>query len=350
MKKLLLLLCLFLLAGCTPKETTITISFQSNGALPIAAIESSPNSTLLLPTPSKEGYTFDGWQTDSTIFFDEGVFTTDVTLYARWKTNSYTVIFLDYDESIISTQDVHYQGDATLPSFPTRTGYSFTGWDVSHRNITSNTTITAQYEIATDGLEFELFDHVYILRGYHGEATDIVVPRIYNTYPVREIGNDAFAEQPHITSITLPDTIQKIGDRAFYECSSLTDINIPTQVQIIGKLAFYSCESLISITIPTPVIDESAFHYCSHLKNIILLDSVTTLSGLCFYGCADLTTIFIPDSVNAIGNHIFSWCRSLTTVITPEANVVRLQTMIDNTTLIYLHSGFHITAGTRPSN
>ena len=58
---------------------------------------------------------------------------------------TYTVIFKDYDGTILSTQSVKEGNAATAPTSPSRTGYRFTGWDKAFNNVTSNITVTAQY-------------------------------------------------------------------------------------------------------------------------------------------------------------------------------------------------------------
>lgn len=64
---------------------------------------------------------------------------------------TYTVRFLDWDDSVISTQTVTSGGSATPPPNPTRDGYTFTGWDKSFTNITANTDIHAQYTKNSSG-------------------------------------------------------------------------------------------------------------------------------------------------------------------------------------------------------
>ena len=59
---------------------------------------------------------------------------------------TYTVRFLDWDNSVISTQTVTRGGNATPPSNPTRDGYTFSGWQGNYTNITADTDIIATYE------------------------------------------------------------------------------------------------------------------------------------------------------------------------------------------------------------
>ncbi len=57
----------------------------------------------------------------------------------------YTVIFKDYDGSILKTEEVESGDSATAPVNPSRDGYRFTGWDVTFNNVTSDLIVTAQY-------------------------------------------------------------------------------------------------------------------------------------------------------------------------------------------------------------
>ena len=99
-----------------------------------------------LPTPTKTGYTFNGWFTAQTggtqIKADTKVtITANQTIYAHWTANKYTVTANANGGTIpttsgwtvasggaTATKQVTYDSTyGTLPS-PTRTGYTFNGW------------------------------------------------------------------------------------------------------------------------------------------------------------------------------------------------------------------------------
>jgi len=90
--------------------------------------------------PARDGYTFTGW--DSGFDPVRG----NITVTALYEINRYTVTFVDYDGAEIDVQTVDYNTAATAPADPERDGYTFTGWDTAFDAVTSDITVTAQYE------------------------------------------------------------------------------------------------------------------------------------------------------------------------------------------------------------
>ena len=74
----------------------------------------------------------------------------DLTLYAQWTAQTFAVTFVDYDGTVLATQTVAYGQAATAPENPTRTGYTFTGWDTAFDHVTTALTVTATYEKNTE--------------------------------------------------------------------------------------------------------------------------------------------------------------------------------------------------------
>ena len=89
--------------------------------------------------PTRTGYTFTGWDKA----FNN--VTANLVVTAQYSINTYTVTFKDWNGTVLKTQQVQYGGAATAPANPTRTGYTFTGWDKAFTNVTANLVVTAQY-------------------------------------------------------------------------------------------------------------------------------------------------------------------------------------------------------------
>ena len=91
-----LVLCLSLLpATARAAGTTYTVSFNANGGsvTPASAQTGADGKLSSLPTPTREGYTFDGWYTAKTggekITTNYG-FSADTTIYAQWTGGEHT--------------------------------------------------------------------------------------------------------------------------------------------------------------------------------------------------------------------------------------------------------------------
>lgn len=61
-----------------------------------------------------------------------------------------TVVFKDYDGTVLKTQEVNSGDSATAPADPFRDGYVFAGWDKDYSKITIDTVITATYTKISD--------------------------------------------------------------------------------------------------------------------------------------------------------------------------------------------------------
>ena len=102
--------------------------------------------------PTRVGYTFTGWDKAFTNI------TADLVVTAQYEINTYTVTFKDWNGTVLKTQQVQHGGDAEAPADPTRTGYTFTGWDKAFTNIMADIVVTAQYEINTYTVTFKDWD------------------------------------------------------------------------------------------------------------------------------------------------------------------------------------------------
>ena len=136
---------------------TFAVTFDTNGGsiVPVQNILNGQKATKP-DDPTKTGYAFDGWYTEEacTNLYE---FTTPVTnaltLYAKWTINQYTITFKpeNGDRDTTITQD--YGTAVTAPANPTRTGYTFAGWDreIPATMPAENMTVTAQWTAVGSG-------------------------------------------------------------------------------------------------------------------------------------------------------------------------------------------------------
>ncbi len=103
-----------------------TITFDTAGGSEVAPITQDYGTTITPPAaPPRTGYTFAGW--------DREIPTTmpaeDMTITARWTVNQYTITFKPENggQDIVIKQD--YGTAITAPANPTKTGYTFAGWN-----------------------------------------------------------------------------------------------------------------------------------------------------------------------------------------------------------------------------
>ena len=103
-----------------------------------------------------------------------------------------------------------------------------------------------------------------------------------------------YSKRDKIKKIVIKDGVTNIGDYAFYDCYHASSVIIPNSVTEIGNLAFRECSSLTSIIIPNSVITirSEAFRGCSSLTTISIGCSVTTLGNNALQGCSNLHEIY----------------------------------------------------------
>lgn len=124
-----------------------TVTFQSEGGSEVAS-QIRANTPADRPAdPTKEGYTFIGWYNGESEWDFETPVTADLTLTAKWQVNQYTITFKPENggQDIVIKQD--YGTAITAPANPTKTGYTFAGWDktIPTTMPAGNMTITAQW-------------------------------------------------------------------------------------------------------------------------------------------------------------------------------------------------------------
>ena len=145
-------------------------------------------------TPTKDGYSFDGWYSDSalTTKYDfTNIATADICIYAKFdeiELETYTVIFF-VDNEPISTQEIYSGKDAVAPGIPTKVGHTFTGWEGDFTNVSADVNVSAIFtkEVYTVNFyeedEITLIDSVSV--DYGEQAIEPSAPSIDGLYFIR---------------------------------------------------------------------------------------------------------------------------------------------------------------------
>ena len=138
---------------------TVTFDANGHGTAPEAQCVAKNGKATTPSAPTATGYTFDGWYKEAGCTnawdFANGVVTSDITLYAKWTVNSYTVTWNPAGgnwggntDNIVQTYE--YGAKINAPEKPSRTGYEFAEWDPTYdANATTmpanNVTYTAKW-------------------------------------------------------------------------------------------------------------------------------------------------------------------------------------------------------------
>ena len=262
--------------GFDTNQYTLTLNLNYEGAKKEYITNISSGSTIILPTPSRDNYTFYGWATsaEGDVKYKPGdgfVVTQDQTLYAKW------------DKSTNSTF-----GDLS---------WSVTKSDGSADNYVL--TISGNRDIEEDS---------YPWSDFQNSIKTIVIED-----GVTSIGRSAFYSFSNVTSLTIGNSVQTIGIGAFVDLTSLaTDIVLPASLTSIGAYAFSAIakdtENGISITAAEGSQLESigSQAFGADAKASIDLSNCTKLTTIggeqTFLGTMDVT---LPHTVTSIAQYAF---------------------------------------------
>lgn len=189
MKKRLLTVCLTLLAGMSAafmvscKDKGVKISFDVNGGEGIKSVTLKGGASYELPTPTREGYSFDGWYL--TEDFSGSPVTSIVadkkaTYYAKWE--KLYLITLNLDGGTLAQTSLYLKAGANVYDFmkaytPAKAGYEFGAWFIGESELTANTrmttdglTLTAKYKV---GYTVEIYEQNLNRDGYTKRAEDV---------------------------------------------------------------------------------------------------------------------------------------------------------------------------------
>lgn len=151
----------------------VTLNYNYDGA-ENGSVRTDVGTPAVLPSEAtRVGYTFGGWYADpacTTAFDASASLNGDVTVYAKWTPEVYTISF-DLNGgtgTAPESQSVAYGDTATEPANPSRSGYVFSGWSTSQTGgdvfdfttpVTGALTLYAQWTSESGGVTYTYYNN-----------------------------------------------------------------------------------------------------------------------------------------------------------------------------------------------
>lgn len=243
-----------------------TVNYDANGGTGAPGSQKKAQDVTLklsTTTPTRTGYTFNGWNTNNsgtgTNYAAGANYTANVnvTLYAKWTAVNYTISYT-LNGGSVSTNPTSYTiatNTITLNN-PTKDGYTFKGWTGSNGNTpqtsvqiakgsTGNKTYTANWEKLTYTITYDYAGG----SGFNVESYDIETPTFQLAAPQRPgytflgwTGSNGEVPQP-IVQIATGST----GDRNY---TANWAINPNTNVVYLDSLNTVAAQETVAFNRP----------------------------------------------------------------------------------------------------
>ena len=177
-------------------EDVYTISFNGSGDCGVEEIKVKRNTAEYdkPQDPTKEGYTFLGWftsgATNSEEYDFQNVIYKDITLFAKWEINQYTITFKTNGGSEIESITENYNTMINEPNEPTKENFVFGAWYIDDK-------LTEIYEFPTriGGQNITLFaewENTITFEENGGNITSDIVERSEKTIKLPEIEKNGY--------------------------------------------------------------------------------------------------------------------------------------------------------------
>ena len=318
-----ILLCLGIFTACDnteepPVTTNYTVTFVLDGGTMAAEnnVQVAEGAVIDLSEyiPLKTGYSFAGWSAGDITYAADSTLTANanITLTAQWNINEYTVTFKD-GETVLKTETVEYGKFATAPAELTKTGYTFTGWDVAFDNVTSDLTVNAQWEVTkyavtfdADGGVFES-DETSVEHGTKLNFSDYIPKKAGYIFNGWKEGDTTYTAND---SVTVTSAMEFVAQWTFaYKTEELSSGTL--------TVAGFAGDSLETIELPAEYngkritqIKDYAFDYDDAIK-VVILEDMTYLESIgngAFRSCANLETVSLNGLANlkTLGDSVFA--------------------------------------------
>lgn len=317
-----------------------------------------------LPTPQAVGHEFENWYTESTfdnVFYESTPITSDITIYARFTANTYTLTleprsgYIPEDDKIMH---ITYGDSYELPQ-PIVDGFTakwylddntFENEFVSNTLFAEDITIYAKYIPIQFTLTFDVGDGEFVDNA--GESivvtygTEYSLPMVTSTtgfFTKWKSGEMNIAIEGTWLYSEIPSTELTANYFQYSDMLNITyvensyavlGLKAPEESQAFDSFMLDIPESTLEIVIPNTYNDGSHGEYPvrnvkinannqynSNIYSVILQSNVTTIEDYAFSDCINLSMFDFGSNsgVYSIGDHAFAGLNALSYITIPNS-------------------------------
>lgn len=369
-----------------PDEPNYSVSFDyATGAAPYFTTSTG----IVTPpdAPTRRGYEFIGWFVGNVRWDFDNKIESDTLFTAHWQVVTYSITYHLFGAENSASNISSYTVEQLPLSFeePVMSEANFCGWfcdelfknEVTVYDEVGNLELYAKFSFESEGLVYEkdVAREAFVVTGYTGSDTDVLISDFHEGLPVIGLAEKAFSGKA-ITSVRIPNTLEYIGkdcfancpslvfhvdnemnylgnsdnpyyalvstsgkkeklktvtihgdtrliaSNAFYSFSAITAISGGEKLAYIGSYAFYGCRSLEQVPFWSTVeqIGDKAFHSCVKLKSL-RFDKLIAIGDEAFAYCFGLELVALPKSLTRISSAAFRSCKALQALIVGEGAI-----------------------------
>ena len=258
--------------------------------------------------PTRTNCTFEGWYADAACteaYGFDSVVTADITLFAKWEVIEYTVEFDSNGGSPVESQKVVIGECADEPKAPTRSGYTFAGWQLDGKAynfddpVIKDITLTAAWQVIEDGTEYAKSVDVNLPDIVAGDELPATVKAVLVRYNGKQVELEA-----QLTWSTVEGDAVEAGSKAkagtgYVVEATLAPSASPAVKYRSSMLVTFGGKSALGVSVGAGGNLEATYGFTTASKNIRGAE-LTLSKTKCAYdknGCTPAATVTLDGKV-----------------------------------------------------